>query len=198
MSISFGQWAKKVEAFAKKFSAGETYLLLRVPRKVIENNSISKRKDFFRHQTSSEKFSVFYRNFFDGPAKTAIHLSKGKIWEYYFPWKKYVLFYSFSENQSKTSGLMAKFFQWDFKESMLPIQKKTFWYFDHVFHGNVFASYCHWAGETFFNLWQKNFCRIVKTAPYVSRLPFGWLFEFSGKKTLFVNQFQKMFPDFYR
>ena len=99
-------------------------------------------------------------------------------------------FIHFRKISQKNSGLVAHFFQWDFKESMLTIRKETFWYFDQVFHGNVFASYCHWAGETFFDLWRKNFCRIVKTASYVSRLPFGWLFEFSGKKSLFLNQFQ--------
>ena len=111
-------------------------------------------------------------------------------------------FHSFSEIQSKKSGLVAKFFRWDFKKSMLPIQRKTFGSFDQVFHQNVFASYCHWAVETFFDLWRKKFCRIVKAAPYVSRLPFGWLFEFSGKNYCFSinfrHQFRKLFPDFYR
>ena len=47
LAISFGQWAKKFGAFTKKFSAGDPYLLLRVPRKVLENNSFLKRRDFF-------------------------------------------------------------------------------------------------------------------------------------------------------
>ena len=153
MSVSFWQWAKNVGAFTKTISARVSYLLLRVPGKVLGNNSFSKRKYFSRHQISSEIFSVFCRNFFGGPAKTVIHLSKGTIWEKYFSWEKYVLFYSFSENQSKSSGLVAQFFQWDLKKSMLPIPKR---YFDQIFHGNVFASYRHWASETFFEIWQIN------------------------------------------
>ena len=118
-----------------------------------EQQFFKKKLFFFRHQISSEIFSVFCRNFLGRPAKTVIHLSKGTIWEKFFSWEKYVLFYSFSENQSKNSGLVAQFFQWDFKKCMLPIQKR---HFDQIFHGNVFASYRHWAGETFFDLWQIN------------------------------------------
>ena len=44
---------------------------------------------------------------------------------------------------------------------------------------------------------KKSFCRIVKAAPYVSRLPFGWLFEFSGKRPLFLNQFQTSISEIF-
>ena len=189
-AIKFGQWANKVGALTKKFSAGESYLLLRVPRKVLENNSFSKGRDFCSSSDIEWKIFRLLSKPFRRAFKKCNSLGQRKNLRKLFSLKKGCTFFSFSENQSKNSGLVAQFFQWDFKESMLTIRKKTFWYFDQVFHENVFASYCHWAGETFFDLWRKSFCRIVKTAPYVSRLPFGWLFEFSGKKSLFLNQFQ--------
>ena len=139
-----------------------------------------KENTFSRHQISSEIFSVFCQNFFGGPAKTVIHLSKGTIWEKYFPWKKYVLFHSISEKQSKKFSLVAQIFQCDFKESMLPIQKR---HFDQIFHGNVFASYRHWAGETFFDLWQKSFLQVCNKCALFVHIAIWMIFEFSWKKT---------------
>ena len=52
------------------------------PGESFEEQQFFKKKLFsFRRQISSEIFSVFCRNFFGGPAKTVIHLSKGTIWE---------------------------------------------------------------------------------------------------------------------
>ena len=57
LAIRFGQWGKKVGAFTEKISAGESYLLLPVPRKVLENNSFSKERDFF--SSSDIEWKIF-------------------------------------------------------------------------------------------------------------------------------------------
>ena len=120
-------------------------------------------------------------------------MSKGTIWEKNFPWKKHVLFHSISEKHSKKFSLVAQFFQWDFKENMLPIQKR---HFGQIFHGNVFASYRHWAGETFFDLWQKNFLQVCNKCTLFVHIAIWMVLSSLGKRPLFLNQFRTSISEF--
>ena len=86
-----------------------------------------KENSFSRHQISSEFFSVFCQNFFGGPAKTVIHLSKGTIWEKYFPWKKYVFFsFNFGKTVKKVQPC-GTIFSMGFQGEHATYPKKIFW-----------------------------------------------------------------------
>ena len=199
MSVSFWHWAKNVGTFTKKLSARGSYLLLRVPGNVLGNNSFSKRKKFFSSSDIEWSFFRLLWKLFGGPAKTVIHLSKGTIWEKYFPWKKHVFFIQFRKNTQKSSALWLNFFNGISRRACYLSKKDILIKF---FMGMFSQVTVIEPARHFLTSVKKIFCRFVINAPYLSTSPFGWFWVLLEKDHCFSinfgHQFRNLFPDFYR
>ena len=159
-----------------------------------EQQFFKKKLFFFRHQISSEMFSVFCRNFLGRPAKTVIRLSKGTIWEKYIFHEKSMYFsFNFGKTLKKVQPC-GSIFSMGFQEEHATYTKKTFW---SNFSWECFRKLPSLSRRDIFRtLANKYFYRFVKNAAYLSTSPFGWLLSSLGKRPLLLNQFRLAISEF--
>ena len=185
--------SKKVWGFFQNVFSGRIKTSA-CPEENFEGQQFFENIFFSRHQPSSETFSVFCRNFFSEPAKTAIHLSKGIIWEKYFPWKKVCTFLFIFGKSVKKFRPCGTIFPMGFQEEHATYTKKTFW---SNFSWECFRKLPSLSRRDIFRtLANKYFYRFVKNAPYLSTSPFGWLLSSLGKRPLLLNQFRVSISEF--